>query len=554
MEMSPARSTPLASTLVRKVFAVYFALAFGMTLLQLALTYQNTAHQVIEEMDSTAKAFEPGISLAVWNYQEDLVKSVMSGMLEGAIIVATEVKDSSAKLDVKLNKKAVDHIDDSMRRTYDLYYSPVPGKKEIIGTMTLYSSHNIVIERVKYNLFLIILMATIKTLGLWLIIMFFAKKLLAGPLQRFTDQIGKLNLSMPSPLEPGAVRSKEFIYLYNAFNAMIKEIFEKNQKLTDLAAHLEQRVAERTAELHDKNQVLKEEIHERQKAEAALQKAQADLVSAARRAGMAEIATNVLHNVGNVLNSVNVSTDVISRRVHSLKISEIIPAIDLLEKNKDNLIDFVTHDKKGAMLPLYLRKLAGMLTNEQQAIIDELRQLIYCIEHLKYIVAAQQEHTGKSSITEEVHIHGLIEDALRINSEALERHRVRVVRDYEQVPVLPLDKNRILQILVNLISNAIHAMDGKPVDNRQLTVRVNILHGNLCVAVQDQGEGISSENLTRIFAHGFTTRKGGHGFGLHSSINAAREMGGSLVGRSDGPGLGATFVLEIPVLESLETA
>ena len=65
--------------------------------------------------------------------------------------------------------------------------------------------------------------------------------------------------------------------------------------------------------------------------------------------------------------------------------------------------------------------------------------------------------------------------------------------------------------------------------------------------VTDNGEGIPKENLTRIFQHGFTTKKTGHGFGLHSGSNAAREMGGSLNVRSDGTGTGATFILELPL-------
>jgi two-component system, NtrC family, sensor kinase len=116
------------------------------------------------------------------------------------------------------------------------------------------------------------------------------------------------------------------------------------------------------------------------------------------------------------------------------------------------------------------------------------------------------------------------------------------------MPVVRLDRARVLQILVNLISNASHALENAPGDAHQITLTVNAVAGsNLRVSVRDEGEGIPAQNLTRIFAHGFTTRKSGHGFGLHSCALAARQMGGTLTAHSDGPGRGATFTLELPI-------
>jgi signal transduction histidine kinase len=105
----------------------------------------------------------------------------------------------------------------------------------------------------------------------------------------------------------------------------------------------------------------------------------------------------------------------------------------------------------------------------------------------------------------------------------------------------------VLQILVNLISNATRAMEAVTDRPRRLTLRLQASGASLRVCVRDDGEGISPENLTRIFAHGFTTRKTGHGFGLHSCALAARQMGGILTAQSEGPGKGATFTLEFPV-------
>jgi C4-dicarboxylate-specific signal transduction histidine kinase len=124
------------------------------------------------------------------------------------------------------------------------------------------------------------------------------------------------------------------------------------------------------------------------------------------------------------------------------------------------------------------------------------------------------------------------------------------VREYDSLPVVTVQKHKVLQILVNLLRNAKHACDDSGKATKQVTVRVVAEHGRVRISVTDNGIGIPAENLTQIFAHGFTTRKNGHGFGLHSGALVARELGGSLTALSDGPGRGATFVLDLP--ESLE--
>jgi signal transduction histidine kinase len=160
----------------------------------------------------------------------------------------------------------------------------------------------------------------------------------------------------------------------------------------------------------------------------------------------------------------------------------------------------------------------------------------------------QQSYARVSGIIESLSIRDLVEDALQMHTAALTRHGVLVVREYQDVPVMSLDKHKVLQILVNLIRNAKYAMDSANRRDKRLTVAIaNTPNNAVQISVADNGIGIPAENLTRIFSHGFTTKRDGHGFGLHSGAIAAREMGGSLVARSDGAGHGATFVLELPL-------
>ncbi|WP_434575895.1 histidine kinase [Pseudomonas sp. Z3-6] len=276
--------------------------------------------------------------------------------------------------------------------------------------------------------------------------------------------------------------------------------------------------------------------------------AQVQLAAAARQAGMAEIATNVLHNVGNVLNSVNISADLVTRKLRTSKALGLGKAVQMMNEHAEDLGDFISHDDKGKLLPGYLNQLVDALAIEQQSMTEELGQLSKSVDHIKEIVAAQQSYAGPSSLAETVQVKELIEDALRMNAGIIAAHRITVVRNLADTPLLQLDKHRVLLILINLIKNASRAMGDRLEPAPQIILQSEIPQADtLVIKVIDNGEGIAPENLTRIFAHGFTTRKDGHGFGLHSCVLAAMEMGGSLEAHSDGPGTGATFTLKLAV-------
>jgi signal transduction histidine kinase len=279
--------------------------------------------------------------------------------------------------------------------------------------------------------------------------------------------------------------------------------------------------------------------------------AQSKLVITARQAGMAEIANNVLHNVGNVLNSVNVSAGLIGGRIRDSKAQGLAKAVRLMNEHATDLGDFLTRDERGKALPGYLNKLVAALAEERQSITDELGSLTKGIDHIKEIVATQQSYSGATSVIEPVQIKELMEDALSMNTASMARHQITMIKEFAAVPLLLLDKHLLLQILVNLIGNAKQAMNGVSGRAHQITLRVDIAgladEPRLRIRVEDNGEGIAPENLGRLFTHGFTTRKSGHGFGLHSCALVAKEMNGTMTAHSDGLGKGAAFTLELPV-------
>jgi signal transduction histidine kinase len=323
------------------------------------------------------------------------------------------------------------------------------------------------------------------------------------------------------------------------------EIEEHKRTEIQLIKEIEER--KRTqAELEEKKVSLENEIEARKRMEKEIEHVHRQLLDTSRRAGMAEIATNVLHNVGNVLNSVNVTTNLLVESVRKSRVSSFSRVVALLQEHAHDLGVFITSDSKGKLVPTYLAKLSENLLAEQEATVGELNSLRRNIEHINEIVAMQQNYAKVGGVKEIINVVNLVDDSLCMNESALSRHHVEIVREFENVPPINVDKHKLLQILVNLVRNAKQACQETERADKRLTVRVANGDGRIKISVIDNGVGILPENLTRIFNHGFTTRKDGHGFGLHSGALAAKEMGGSLNVHSDGPGQGAAFTLELP--------
>jgi PAS domain S-box-containing protein len=292
------------------------------------------------------------------------------------------------------------------------------------------------------------------------------------------------------------------------------------------------------------------DMTERREAEEALRLSQEKLFQASRLAGMAEVATGVLHNIGNVLNSVNVSAGVVVEKLRRSKAPKLVKAAALLTDHQGNLGEYLTKDVNGQQLPGYLSKLGEFFIAENSEILNEVDQLSRNIEHIKEVVAMQQSYAKISGVFENLPAHRLVEDAIAMNIGAFERHGVELDRQYSPVPLIRVDRHKVLQILINLIRNAKYALDDVERLDKKITISITAPNERFVhIVVADNGIGISPENLTRIFAHGFTTRKSGHGFGLHSGANAARSMGGAISVASPGIARGATFTLELPIAQ-----
>ncbi len=301
-----------------------------------------------------------------------------------------------------------------------------------------------------------------------------------------------------------------------------------------------QELVERNAELTATNEKLSESLRR-------LEELQDQLLYASRRAGMADVAITVLHNVGNVLNSVNVSASLVTELVRRSKAAGLPRAAALIREHEADRAAYLTEDERGRLLPEYVCWIADAVGREQADVLSELATMQSHVDHIKVIVGMQQSHAKAGGVVETLALAGLVEDALRFDCVSHERHGIAVVREFAGPAEVTTDRHRVLQILVNLLSNARQAVKAGGAGAARIAVRTRPTSpGRVAIDVEDNGVGISPENLTRIFAHGFTTRREGHGFGLHGSACAALELGGRLTVASDGPGRGACFTLELP--------
>jgi two-component system, NtrC family, sensor kinase len=374
------------------------------------------------------------------------------------------------------------------------------------------------------------------------------RRVLTRPITELASVARRVSQERDYSLRARRYSNDELGDLTDAFNEMLEQVQLRDSALELARTELEQRVQERTQHLAEAVEQLEKQIVERERAEAERETLHQQLVETSRLAGMSEIATGVLHNVGNVLNSVNVSANLISSAVRHSRVAGLVKAADLIRQQGDNLPAFIADDQRGRQLPTYLCQLAEHLRGEQDQLLGELKCLNENVEHIREIVNVQQSYAKASGATQPIALTQMVEDALKTDDASLLRRGIEIVRQFEPVPRITSQKHKVLQVLVNLISNARHALshvEGRP---RRLVVRVGREgDSRVQVQVQDNGVGIRPEHMPRLFTHGFTTRPGGHGFGLHSSALAARELGGGLTVHSDGPDHGATFTLSLPV-------
>jgi len=302
--------------------------------------------------------------------------------------------------------------------------------------------------------------------------------------------------------------------------------------------------------LRETNNELIKEIEERKRLESINESLNSQLLLSARQAGMADVSTSILHNVGNVLNSVSVSLEILKGYIESSQYVKFIDVCNLLKPNLSSISTYLTEDPKGKFIPQYLINLSEDVGKEYELYTEETNNLRNYVQHVKEIIATQNALSGTSGMTEKVSVPIIVDTALKMTGYDIESNKhIKVNKNYQFDKDVVIDKTKILQILVNLLQNAKEAvMSNDKNEMKEIVISVEEINMSkeFKVEIEDNGVGILPENITKIFSFGFSTKEKGHGFGLHASAISAKEMGGKLIAESEGNGKGAVFTLTLP--------
>ncbi len=273
--------------------------------------------------------------------------------------------------------------------------------------------------------------------------------------------------------------------------------------------------------------------------------ARKSMLETQRIAGISEVTTSMLHNIGNILNSVNVSISMLQENCQQSKLNDLLLLRDLLKSHEHDFIDFVSNNDQGKQLPTYLISLGDYWQNQHKNIQEEFLSLMKNINHINDILKSQQFLSGSFGMVEPIQVNNFLDDAVKINSFTLNSIDVVIQRVYEDLPLILVDRIKLLQILVNLVRNALQAVANNTVE-KKIILKTITDKKMVTIQVSDNGRGIEKNNLIKIFSYGYTTKKSGHGFGLHASALSAQEMGGKLTAESEGTNKGTTFSLILP--------
>lgn len=488
--------------------------------------------------------------------QYDLAEELLTILVEDPRITLGCLLDSEQNMVAKVCPESLseylpspDHLRPGLHSDQDFVKMTVPVilKTQVEGYIYLAADLR-VIRRNLVNSIGIGLLALSFAFVVAILVSSYLQSFVSDPILTLTSIANRVIKNKDYSLRAPKRSNDEIGQLMEIFNQMLTTIETREIELHNSQNQLEARVKERTRRLSRAVDSLKLEIEARKKARTEVHELSSKLIETTRQAGMAEVASGVLHNVGNVLNHVNVSTGIISDRLDNLELEKFETVAMMLPTDAGDMETFVRTDPRAAKIPQYLAAFVQYLKAEREHLRNETDTLAQHIEHIKSVIATQQRHTGGIGIACKVKIEGIIEEILDLHLDSLQQDGITVSSDFDETPAIVVDRNKLIQILGNLILNGREALLSSRQSNPQLTIATRVTAENLvAIQVRDNGIGIKHSDLRWIFSHGFTTKPDGHGFGLHSSAIAAQEMAGRLRVFSEGPGSGATFILELPI-------
>ncbi len=536
------RRAGISRRLVVYIIMCSTAIALLATAVQLYFDYTTDLEFLDQRLDQVEDSFGESISDSLWNIDYDQVEVVIEGILRLPDIEYVRVKPSEETIEITTGKRRSQY---TKIREYTLNHRTDSNEIEV-GRMLVEASLTGIFKRLKQKFFLVLITQGIKTFLVAMFMFIIFNALIIRHLDTISIFARSLKFGGTEPSElildrPSA--GDEIDDVVDAINHMQTDLFTTYQDLVQSNVALD----ERTQELKNHQEGLERLVDERT---AELKKAQQILLDQAHQAGMAEIATGVLHNVGNSLNSLNISCQLVQERISSSSLRKLEKTDRLIEETRSALMDL--DDSRLSRLPDYLVSLCRRLVDDRDTIKQEVQRMQEHLAMVRGVVKDQQAYADFSSFEEKVQLGQLIKDVVRLESVSLQESQTSMSFDLADAPSLMLPKAKVSYALLHILKNAHDAVIHNAIDDRQIQITLSQQNQHIQCAIRDNGKGIDKADIEQIFQFGFSTKGSGRGFGLHTCSLVMTELKGDIFVTSRGPGKGSIFTLSFPLPTSTD--
>ncbi len=489
----------LGRKLIKMVFSYYVVIAVTITITHMVTEYFYEENNIINELKLIEKSFHLPIENSLWNFNNEQLKRNATGIMMLPPIVAIVIKDEHQNIliskGISINQQNNNNYS-LLSHEFSLYHHE-NNKKINVGRVTLYSSSQLVIKRLKISFIFLIINSICKTIALWLLILWAVKKIVTLPLKSLVSEIKTLNLDELNQhkINLDLNEDNELKELEIAFNDMLERLFNSHSLLQTLSENLENKVQERTLELQKSQQ----------KAEAATQ-------------SKSNFLANMSHEIRTPMNGIIGMSHLALQTSLNNKQKNYLQKIDYSAKSLLGIINDILDFSKIEAGKLQIEKIDFELSETVDSVID----LISFKAHEKDLNLSVDYNKKMGKI-----FYG---DSLRIS-----------------------------QVLINLISNAIKFTPSGEVKLYIYKIENSKFKNRMCFEISDTGIGLTPEQQSKLFqsfsqANESTTRKyGGTGLGLTICKQLVELMNGKIWIESEA-GKGSTFIFEIELIEKQETS
>lgn len=272
-----------------------------------------------------------------------------------------------------------------------------------------------------------------------------------------------------------------------------------------------------------------------------------NLLDSARHAGMAEVAANVMHSVGNVLNSLAVSSASLKEKLENINADKVIKLINYLKDATDEEGENFKDYKKNTDLVIKCLTVISQEADANKAdLLEEVASIISHISNINSVVSNQQEISRYPNMLRKVVLSTLIDNVLKEHEDSIIDHKIIIDSECKKDLTLTTDEFQLKRIISNVILNAINALIASGNIDKKIYISCDLDSNNrIIIKFKDNGIGIMPEDTNKIFNLGFSTEKARIGYGLHYSAIAANSLGGNLHAISEGVGKGTEFILSL---------